>query len=149
MRVYSVYMDMSSPRTVLHVTDPDSPNGPVVSALHAAGYELLAASSIMGAVAAAFVNRRLGAVVLDTISEQTSLRMARAIRSVRADLPIVLVNHGMANELPRYVDACVCTVEENGGILQRVLDTLWRAAETPVLQPAGRIHVLPELRAEK
>jgi CheY-like chemotaxis protein len=108
---------------VLCILDDAAASTPVVRGLEAAGCEVFTATNTLHAAAIAFIKRDLDAVVLDTTSAESGERAARAIRSLRRDLPILLVTCAMPSDLPLHVDACVCAGDEDGIIL-RVLQSL-------------------------
>ncbi len=108
---------------VLCVLDEGASTSPVVRSLEAAGYDVLTVTNSLHAAAIAFIKRDLDAVVLDTVSAEPGLRVARAIRSVRRDLPVLLVSCNMGPDLPAYVDACVCARDDDG-VIVRVLQLL-------------------------
>ncbi len=108
---------------ILCVLDDGAVSSPVVRSLEAAGCEIVTVTNPLHAAAVAFIKRNLDAVVLDTASAEPGLRVARAIRSVRRDLPILLVSCNLGPDLPPYVDACVCARDDDAMII-RVLQAL-------------------------
>lgn len=110
--------------TILYVAPDLSDGSPVALSLRAAGCRMVTTDSPAQALALLFVNRRIDAVVLDERAGQpNSIGLAKLLRSLRADIPILLVAQGKIDPLPRGVDACVCTGEEGAALLP-VLGTL-------------------------
>jgi len=93
---------------ILYIFDSGSDSNPVLAALKAAGYEVVSTNSSMQAIALLFLLHPIAAVVLDhRATEATSVDVARSLKAVRADVPIVLVCRDQVDRLPPSVDACV------------------------------------------
>ena len=95
--------------TLLYATDDRAASEALQRKLNfGADDSVLAANSIQ-ALALLFVNRRINAVLLDQQTKhRPSLALARAMRSLRADIPIVLLSPEPIEPLPNCLDACVC-----------------------------------------
>ncbi len=92
--------------TVLYLSDNSS--GSIARGLRNDGCQLLVAETAAQAVAYLFINRRIDAVVIDWPSQPlASLDVAQALRSVRPEVPILLVSLEAVQPLPRSVDACL------------------------------------------
>jgi DNA-binding response OmpR family regulator len=93
-------------RTVLYVSE-EGADGCVAQRLRQAGFEVFTTRP-QSAVAILFVNRRLDAVVLeDRGNKESACALAALLRSIRAEVPIVLVSASSLDGLPSGVDACV------------------------------------------
>ncbi len=132
--------------TILCVVDNPAADDSLLPTLQNAGYELLVASNAAQATALLFIHRKLEAVVLDQRSkERTGLGLARIMRSLRADVPILLLSRETLNQLPRCLDACVCVGEELSSLLP-ILNTFVRGTRSFSLELYGTdkvSHVRP------
>ncbi len=125
---------------ILCVTDDDSPTNALVATLREAGYELLTTGSMARATALLFLHRKLEAVVLDQRGNAAiSLRLPRLLRSLRADIPILLLAREVVEPLPNYLDACLCVGQELTSLLP-ILDTLVRGGRGFNLDRCGMDH---------
>src|SRR5271155_3758233 len=94
--------------TVLYISDKTVPGDPVTDALRNAGYEVVSADSSSEGVALLFLVRSVAAVVLhDQLGERSGVDLARTLRSIRADVAIILLSRNQIDSLPSYVDASV------------------------------------------
>ncbi len=93
---------------ILYIFDSGSDSNAVLGALRATGYDVVSTNSAMQAIALLFLLHPIAAVVLDhRATEVTSVDVARSLKAVRADVPIVLVCCDPIDRLPPAVDACV------------------------------------------
>jgi DNA-binding NtrC family response regulator len=98
--------------TILYISDQATCGDPVSDSLEAAGYEVVGTKSTMQAIALLFILHPVAAAVLHSQEgEQSSLDVARSLRAVRPDVPIVVLCRGPIDRLPPCVDACVSTIE--------------------------------------
>ncbi len=98
--------DGMTKRTLLYVIDEVSVSS-TAERLRQAGFEVFTAHPRQ-AVAILFVNRRLDAVVLeDDGNHEAACALAALLRTLRGDIPIVLVSSFLFEPLPSGVDACV------------------------------------------
>ena len=98
--------------TILCISDQATCSDPVSVALEAAGYQVVSTKSTMQAIALLFILHPAAAAVLDSQEgEQTSFDVARSLKAVRPDVPIVLLCRDPIGRLPPCVDACVSTRE--------------------------------------
>ncbi len=133
--------------TILCVTDDTTANGSVLEALRDAGYEVLVASSAAQAAALLFIHRRIEAVVLDQrLKDRASIRLVRLLRSLRSDVPILLLSRDVLDPLPRCIDACVCVGQELGSLLP-ILHTMVLGKRGFNLDLYGTDEVTPGLRS--
>ena len=116
-------------KTILSVSEDPSSRHSVQSALKDAGYESAGTSSSIQAMALLFVLQGIVAVVIDERNKtHPDFELARKLRTVRADIPIILVCREPLESLPRYLDACV-SGEEPLGKLRYVLDQVLDACD--------------------
>ncbi len=102
-------------------------------------YQLLVTGSTAQAMAYLFVNRRIDAVILDHGSEpHAGVGVARLLRSVRPDIPILLLCQEMLEPLPNCVDACL-SGEDIPAALDPTLNLL-------LTMPAGDLAVATSAR---
>ncbi len=133
---------MNTP-TILCVADDVATNDSLLPTLRHAGYELLVTGSATQATALLFIHRRIEAVVLDQrTKERTSLGLARILRSLRADVPILLLAREMLDPLPRCLDACICVGQELDSLLP-ILNTFVRGTHGFTLDVCGTGGVRP------
>ncbi len=110
--------------TLLYVTDDPSAKASLERSLRQAAFDSVLTSCSVQALALLFVNRNITAVVLDQqLKARPSLALARAMRSLRPDVPIVLLSPETMKELPNCLDACVCT-DQDAEALVPVLNNL-------------------------
>jgi hypothetical protein len=94
--------------TILYVFDSGRDSSMAFAALRSAGYEVVSTHSAMQAIALLFILHPIAAVVLDHRQpEATSFDVARSLKAVRPDVPIVLLRRGWCGRLPPSIDACV------------------------------------------
>jgi DNA-binding NtrC family response regulator len=98
--------------TILYISDQTTCGDPVSDSLEAAGYEVVSTKSTMQAIALLFILHPVAVAVLySQEGEQTSFDVARSLKAVRPDVPIVLLCRDQIDRLPPCVDACVSTRE--------------------------------------
>lgn len=96
--------------TILYILDSGRDSNAALAALRTAGYDVVSTNSAMQAVALLFILHPIAAVVLDhRAPEMTSVDVARSLKAVRSDVPIVLLCRGQCDRLPPSVDARVST----------------------------------------
>jgi len=101
-----------TPETILYIFDHATCSDPVSAALNSAGYEVVSTKSTMQAIALLFILHPVAAVVLDSREGLPSgWDVARSLRAVRPDVPIVVLCRDPIDRLPPCVDACVSTRE--------------------------------------
>jgi CheY-like chemotaxis protein len=94
--------------TILYVSDQTANNNSVLAALKATGYEVVSTSSATQAIALLYVLHAVAGVVLNhRARERAKFDIARSLRAIRSDIPIVLLCGDRINRLPSSVDACV------------------------------------------
>lgn len=98
--------------TILHISDHATCGDPVSDSLEAAGYEVVSTKRTMQAIALLFIFHPVAAVVLDSREGvSTSWDVARSLKAVRPEVPIVVLCRDPIDRLPPGVDACVSTRE--------------------------------------
>jgi len=96
--------------TILYISDQETNSDSALTALTGTGYEVVSTDSSTQAVALLFIMRSAIAVVLNhQAGDRTTLDLARSLRGVRPDVPIILLCGEQVNHLPSYLDACVDT----------------------------------------
>ena len=97
---------MTSKRTILYVAE-DKPFPTTASeALTAEQYDLVRTVSMMQAIALLFLNRKIEAVLLEPAAADSKFfDTARILRSIRPDIPVILVAESQAKS--SFADACV------------------------------------------
>jgi DNA-binding NarL/FixJ family response regulator len=96
--------------TILYISDQATCSDPVSVALKAAGYEVVGTKSTMQAIALLFILHPVAGVVLySREEEQLSCEVARSLRGIRPDVPIVLLCREQSDRVPSCVDARVST----------------------------------------
>jgi DNA-binding NarL/FixJ family response regulator len=96
--------------TILYVFDSGRDSSMALAALRSGGYEVVSTNSAMQAIALLFILHPIAAVVVDhRQSEATSFDVARSLKAVRPDVPIVLLCSGWCGRLPPSVDASLST----------------------------------------
>jgi DNA-binding NtrC family response regulator len=78
--------------TILYISDQPTSSNSVSAALKTAGYEVVSTNSPTQAIALLFLMRSVAAVVLNQWArEQSSFDVARRLRAIRPDVPIILL----------------------------------------------------------
>ncbi len=96
--------------TILYLFDQATNSKSVLAALQATGYEVVSTNSATQAIALLYILHRVAGVVLNRQArERNTSDVARSLRRIRPDVPIVLLCSDQINRLPSSVDACVDT----------------------------------------
>jgi CheY-like chemotaxis protein len=96
--------------TILYLVDQATNSKSVLAALQATGYEVVSTNSATQAIALLYILHRVAGVVLNRQArERNTSDVARSLRRIRPDVPIVLLCSDQINRLPSSVDACVDT----------------------------------------
>jgi CheY-like chemotaxis protein len=96
--------------TILYLSDQATSSDSVFAALETTGYEVVSTNSSTQAIALLYIMHSVAAVVLHhRAREQTSFDVARSLRAIHPDVPIVLLCRDQIDRLPPCVDACVST----------------------------------------
>ena len=111
--------------TILYISDQPTGGDSELAALKAADYDVLSTNSSTQAIALLYISRSVVAIVLHRRArEQARLDIARSLRAIHPDIPIVLLCRDQIDRLPPCVDACVSTrqpVEKLASAVRRVL----------------------------
>jgi len=96
--------------TILYISDKAAASDSILAALKTTGYEVVSTDISTQAIALLFIMHSVTGIVLrDRAGEHTSFDVARSLRALRPDVPIVLLCEDRIDRLPTYVDACVNT----------------------------------------
>ena len=94
--------------TILYVSDQTANNDSALSALKTTGYEVVSTNSSTQAIALLFLLHSVAGVVLNhRARERAKFDIARSLRAIRSDIPIVLLCRGQIDCPPSWVDACI------------------------------------------
>lgn len=94
--------------TILYLSDQTANTNSVLAALKATGYDVVSTNSATQAIALLYILYTVAGVVLNRRAREQSLSdVARSLRAIRPNVPIVLLCGEEINHLPPYVDACV------------------------------------------
>lgn len=98
--------------TILYVSDKATSNDSVAMALEAGGLNVVSTSSSTQAIALLFVMQSVAAVVLrQRLETQTSRDLARKLRAICPEVPIIFLGCEQVYDLPSDVDAFVSARE--------------------------------------
>ena len=119
---------MTSKRTILYVADDKAFHNAASGRLRAEGYEVVRTGSTRQAIALLFLNRKIEAVVIQPDGDgPADLKSARVLRSIRLDIPVILISGGAAK--PGFADMRVGEdAEELLAALRLTLDATARIA---------------------
>jgi hypothetical protein len=127
--------------TILYISDLTTSSNSTLAALKANDYDVVSTNSSTQALALLFVMHSVVGVVLNQWArEQASFHVARSLRAIRPDVPILLLCHDQIDRLPSCVDACVSTgqpLEKLASVVRR----LFAASQpgTPLADPAHSV----------
>jgi CheY-like chemotaxis protein len=111
--------------TILYISNHGPRSRSILAALEATGYDVVTTDSSTQSVALLFVMHSVSATVLDQQSiEQSSFDLARSLRALRPDVPIILICADRIDRLPAGVDYCVNSLQALENVtsdLQRIL----------------------------
>ncbi len=94
--------------TILYVSDQTANSNSVLAALKATDYEVVSTSSPTQAIALLYIMHTVAGVVLNRRPrQQDRIDVARSVRAIRPDVPIVLLCGDQTNRLPPPDDDCV------------------------------------------
>jgi CheY-like chemotaxis protein len=97
-------------QTILYISEPTANSNSVSAALKATGYEVVNTSSANQGIALLYLLHSVAGVVLNRLArDQKTDDVARSLRAIRPDVPIVLVCSDQIKRLPSFVDGCVDT----------------------------------------
>jgi DNA-binding NtrC family response regulator len=123
---------MRDHHSVLCIADEHTDTGAVTASIRLAGCDPLTMNDWNQGIAQYFVNRQIEAVVLDYRGQEgVGICLAKALRSIRADVPILLITTKKIDPAPKGIDLCVCAAEaseELSSVLQGLLRTTGCAA---------------------
>src|SRR5258708_28346620 len=91
--------------TILYISDQAANSDSVLAALKAAGYEVVSTNSSTQGLALLFFIHSVSAIVLNQrTEEQNSSDLARILRNIRADVPMVLLSRCPIDCFPLAID---------------------------------------------
>jgi hypothetical protein len=94
--------------TILYISDETANNDSVLAALKATGYEVVNTNSSTQAIALLFFQHSIAGVVLNhRARERARFDIARSLRAIRSDIPIVLPCRGPDRPLA-IMGGCLC-----------------------------------------
>src|SRR3982074_3500849 len=112
-------------KTILYLSDQATNCNSVLAALKATAYEVVSINSATQALAMLYVLHAVAGVVLNhRARERAKFDIARSLRAIRSDVPIVLLCGDQMNRLPPSADACVDTgqpLEKLAAAVRRLL----------------------------
>jgi CheY-like chemotaxis protein len=96
--------------TILYISDQATSSDSLLAALKGTGYEVVSTNSAAQAIALLYIMHSVAAVVLHHgAREEAGFDVARSLRAIHPDIPIVLLCRDRIDRLPSCVDACVTT----------------------------------------
>ena len=111
--------------TILYVGDQTANNDSVTAALKGTGYEVVSTNNSTQAIALLFLLHSVAGIVLNhRAKERANFDIARSLRALRSNVPIVLLCRCQIDPLPSWVDACVSTgqsLEKVAAAVRRLL----------------------------
>jgi DNA-binding NtrC family response regulator len=112
-------------KTILYISDQPTSGDSELAALKATNYDVVSVNSSTQAIALLYIMRSVVAIVLHRRArEQARFDVARSLRAIHPDIPIVLLCRDHIDRLPPCVDACVSTgqpVEKLASAMRRLL----------------------------
>jgi CheY-like chemotaxis protein len=109
--------------TVLYIFDQAADSHLALAAIKGTGCDVLSSTSSTQAMALLFIIHSVAGIFLNQrAGEQNSFDLARSLRALRPDVPIVLLCPEEIQDLPSCVNACVNT----GGPLEKVTSAIGR-----------------------
>jgi DNA-binding NtrC family response regulator len=122
--------------TILYVSDQATSSNSVCVALKAAGVDVVSTNSSTQAIALLFVMQSVAAVVLhQRTKEQAGSEVARSLRAICPEVPIILLGCDQIAPLPSCVNACGSTgqpLEKLTRAVRHMLNAKWSSTAVPV-----------------
>ena len=101
---------MMEHNTILYISDRANSSNSVLAALKETGCEVVSTNRPTEGVALLYVMHSVAAVALhNRAREQAGFDVARSLRAIRPNVPIVLLCRDRIEQLPSFVGACVST----------------------------------------
>jgi DNA-binding NarL/FixJ family response regulator len=99
--------------TILYISDHATSSDSVAVELKGKGYEVVDTDSPSHGAALLHIMHSVAAVVLNCQpGDRTWFELAKTLRAIRPDVPIILLSRDPILHLPPWVDACVGTAPE-------------------------------------
>src|ERR1700675_3320123 len=96
--------------TILYISDQPTSSDSELAALKATAYDVVSTNSSTQAITLLYIMHSVVAIVLHRRArEQAGFDVARSLRAIRPDIPIVLLCRDQIHRLPPCVDACLST----------------------------------------
>lgn len=96
--------------TILYISDHAASSDSVMVELEAKGYQIVSTDNTSQGSALLYIMHSVAAVVLQYQPEdRTWFELAHSLRTIRPDVPIILLSRDPILYLPPWVDACVGT----------------------------------------
>jgi DNA-binding NarL/FixJ family response regulator len=98
--------------TILYISDHATSSDSLIPELEAKGYEVVSAEGASHGIALLHIMHSVAAVVLNCQpGDRTWFELAKTLRAIRPDVPIILLSRHPILHLPPWVDACVGTAQ--------------------------------------
>lgn len=111
-------------KTILFISTQKIIGNSVLAAVKATGYRVVSTTSTQ-AVALLFIMHCAAVVLLDRgESEENSFDLARNLRAICHDVPIILLSPTTISRLPLHIDACLGTAPPLTNLTSAVLQVL-------------------------
>ena len=111
-------------KTILFISSQKTSSNSVLAALKATGCRVVSSTSTQ-AIALLFIMHCVAAVLVDRAgSDNTTFDLARKLRAICPDAPIILLSPTPISPLPSHVDACVSTAPPLTNVTCAVLRVL-------------------------
>ena len=116
--------DTMKHQTILFISTQKMSGNSVLAAVKATGYRVVSTTSTQ-AVALLFIMHCVAVVLLDPgESEKSSFELARNLRAICHDVPIILLSPTTISPLSSHIDACISTVPPLTNLTSAVLQVL-------------------------
>ena len=101
---------MTEHKTILHVSGRANISNSVLAELKETGCEVVSTNSPTEGVALLYIMHSVAAVVLDNRArEQAGFDVARSLRQIRPNVPLMLLCGDQIDSSPSWTDRCVST----------------------------------------
>ena len=110
--------------TILFISTQKISSNSVLTAVKATGYRIVSTSATQ-AVALLFIMHCAAVVLMERAgSEKTGFDLARNLRAICHDVPIILLSPKPISPLPSHIDACISTASPVTNLTSAVLRAL-------------------------
>lgn len=123
---------------ILYISDKTISSDSVLGALKITGYKVVSADSSSQGIALLFLMHSVAAVVLhDQIGGRAGFDVARTLRAIRPDVPIMLLYRDQIDCSPSCVDVCVSLAQPLAMVASAVRRLVTAAAAACVHHKCG------------